>query len=150
MHRIDKVHRDLKPKNILLSDSDELQLCDIGGSVDLKEGVNRENTRNQFTTIYAPPEFDNLGFASHNSDIWSLGLIMFEIFNGRKLWNDENIRRKALNDCAVSKKDPDIEEFKGEDSQTINKIIRKCVRIESNDRMSIEGIRGLFTNVLGK
>ena len=78
------LHRDLKPENIHIKDKD-LKLCDFGWSnVDDKKVI-----RNTFcgTPEYLSPEMI-LG-TGHNEkvDVWSLGVLMYEMYTGKAPFN---------------------------------------------------------------
>lgn len=73
------LHRDLKPENILLKDK-EIKLCDFGWSnVDKKDVV-----RNTFcgTPEYLSPEMILGTGHDEKVDVWSLGVLMYEMFTG--------------------------------------------------------------------
>jgi TPR repeat protein len=82
------VHRDLKPENILVNEDFELQLCDFGIFKILNADKTKSETLNQFYTVrYSPPEvINNSHFICKASDVWSLGLILYDIFYGTQPW----------------------------------------------------------------
>ena len=105
----------------------------------------------QFTELYAAPEFDNSSSSTafHNSDVWALGVIVFELFH--KKWNSPVQRAKDLLKFKKNGKNYEINDFEGEDQEIINKIVKNCIKINPKDRMSIEEISSLFkTKVLNK
>ena len=79
LHKNDVIHRDIKPENILLDENNNIKLCDFGWSVILKERL----TRNTFcgTLEYMAPEIINNENYEKSIDIWSLGVLLYEILN---------------------------------------------------------------------
>ena len=76
------LHRDIKPGNILVSSSGACKLSDFGISKELGVTIGLCNTF-VGTMIYMSPERINGKRYSYSSDIWSLGLVLFEIAIGK-------------------------------------------------------------------
>ena len=78
------IHRDLKPDNILISEEDDVFLIDFGISRYYKEEVTRDTVL-AGTKGYTAPEV-LAGMQSDNrSDIYSIGLIFYEMLTGKNL-----------------------------------------------------------------
>lgn len=82
------VHRDLKPSNILVGSDAEPRLLDFGiASVLEPDGASSNRTQTRFaamTPAYASPEQLRQEPLTTASDIWSLGVILFELVTGAK------------------------------------------------------------------
>jgi len=78
VHRI--IHRDIKPSNILLNSDGSIKLIDFGVSGELINSI-----ANTFvgTSIYMSPERIQGAEYSVKSDVWSLGITLVELANGR-------------------------------------------------------------------
>lgn len=85
-HRNLIVHRDLKPDNILITDEGIPKLLDFGIAKLLSEsGVKATITRRQaFTPEYASPEQISGGAITTASDVYVLGIILYELLSGKR------------------------------------------------------------------
>ncbi|KAJ3201552.1 hypothetical protein HDU82_008032 [Entophlyctis luteolus] len=100
IHSLDIIHLDLKPGNILISDSGCIKIGDFGcaACLPLPKGFEREGDR-----TYIAPEAMNNRFGKE-SDIFSLGLIVFEIATNIILPENGNhwqkLRRHDFSECS--------------------------------------------------
>ena len=100
IHENGIVHRDLKTENCLLNDDLNLRIIDFGLA---KVADNREFGKSLIgTMLYMAPEvFESKG--NDNSykapvDMWSAGIIMFELFSGRYPFPNPDIEYKVVNE----------------------------------------------------
>ncbi|MFN0315601.1 MAG: protein kinase domain-containing protein [Burkholderiales bacterium] len=91
IHAVGVVHRDVKPANILFSSDHRLVLSDFGISKDLTSS--RKNTlpgTTLGTPAYLSPEQVTGGAVDHRSDLYSLGIIVYEMLVGQRPYNGRN------------------------------------------------------------
>lgn len=87
MHSSRIIHRDIKPENLLISDNGVVKLCDFGFARSLKDSPNYQYTDYVSTRWYRAPEL-LVGDAAYSTsvDVWAIGCIFAEIFNGLPLF----------------------------------------------------------------
>ena len=96
IHRKGYVHLDIKPSNIMLTRRDEVKLMDFGISRFLKEEEAPTGGTKIFgTPAYMSPEHAGSGSTvDPQSDIFSLGIVLYELLSGRKPFGGKNLNEK--------------------------------------------------------
>jgi serine/threonine protein kinase len=79
LHENNLIHRDLKPENLLIDDNNTVKLCDFGWCVEVKIG-NRVTFCGTFE--YMAPELIKELPYNHAVDVWSLGVLLYEMVHG--------------------------------------------------------------------
>jgi len=87
LHYENMLHRDIKPENVLFNSAGEVKLSDFGIASKRGEGVVMSNTV-VGTTRYMSPERLRGQEYSTSSDLWSLGLVLFECVSGTNPFAD--------------------------------------------------------------
>ena len=110
LHENNLIHRDIKPENILLNDNNEIKLCDFGCCAE--SGIGNRTTFCG-TYEYMAPEILKENSYNNSVDIWSLGILLYELshgytpfnfnFNGKK--NQESVFKDIIKGNFNFKKD---------------------------------------------
>lgn len=135
-HRQGVIHRDLKPGNILFDQYNNAFLTDFG-IVKLAQGSNTALTGSGVigTPAYMSPEQIH-GEASLDgrSDIYTLGVILFEMLTGRKPYRADTPVKQMM--AHVLNPIPHIREFKPELPDGFEEVMQRALAKERNERFS--------------
>ena len=84
LNREDVIHRDLKPANILLTKDQKIKLADFGLARPLKRNESQDALLNTHvgTPYYKAPEIYHQQGYTDNVDLWSLGIMLFQMVAG--------------------------------------------------------------------
>ena len=84
-HRVSVIHRDLKPGNILIDDQEFVKIVDFGLAAAATHDASRLTRSGLLlgTPTYMAPEQIEGQELDHRADIYSLGVLMYEVFTGR-------------------------------------------------------------------
>lgn len=131
-HENQIVHRDIKPHNILIDPHGNAKVTDFGIAIALSATTITQTNSVMGTVHYLSPEQARGGLANKKSDIYSLGIVMFELLTGRLPFDGESaisIALKHLQSDTPSPKrwNPDI-------SQSVENIILKATAKDSFHR----------------
>ncbi|CAD8050269.1 unnamed protein product [Paramecium sonneborni] len=84
------IHRDIKPANILIHES-QFKITDFGFAKQIDQNLDTIMNSLVGTPLYMSPQILKRGKYSSKCDIWSLGLIMYELLYGLTPWHSQNL-----------------------------------------------------------
>ena len=109
LHQNDLIHRDIKPENILMYENNVVKLCDFGWCVKL-EGRQRGTFCG--TTEYMSPELVNHEGYGKEIDVWSLGILLYEMIHGyspfrpnKPKFNEKDVMENIINHNLIFEKE---------------------------------------------
>ncbi len=139
-HKNHIIHRDIKPQNILLTPMGEVKVTDFG----IARAANAKTTTATSTTLgsvhYFSPEQARGGYVDHKSDIYALGITMFEMASGRLPFDDETVVTIALKH--INDELPDLKEINPRISDAVCHIIGKATEKSQMKRYSDAEVMG--------
>ncbi len=121
------VHRDLKPQNILVDGADNLFILDFGLAKSLEAELTKMTRTGQImgTPRYMSPEQVEAKEVDHRSDLYSLGLILYEIFTGQAPFRGESAMQLMYQ--KMTEQPPDPRTRCPELPEYVGAIILKCL-----------------------
>jgi serine/threonine protein kinase len=135
-HQNNVIHRDLKPENILISSEGQPVIMDFG--LALTKSAHRVTYSNLSVTMgtpdYMAPEQVEGQRGDARSDIYALGIILFEMLTGKPPFCGDNnlaVMAQRLNGDA-----PRVDSIRAEISKPVAAIIARCLQRNPNNRFS--------------
>lgn len=128
-HNNNIIHRDIKPQNIIISKEGKVKVTDFGIA---KAATSNTITSNVMGSVhYTSPEQARGGFSDEKSDIYSLGITMFEMLTGRVPFNGDTTVAIAIKH--IQEEMPSPRNYVPEIPISVEQIVLKCTQ-KSPDR----------------
>jgi hypothetical protein len=138
LHSKNVMHRDLKPENILLDEHQWPQIGDFGSSRLLD--LDLTQTRQPGTPLYMAPElYDETGYTTA-VDIFSFGLILYELLVGRRAFSSTIAPYVLMKKVTTG----DRPEIPADVSEAGCKMIKRCWNVDPAIRPSIDEVAAEF------
>lgn len=127
-HRNNIIHRDIKPQNILVTESGEIKVTDFG-IAKLADSQTITNTTSVIGSAhYLSPEQAKGGYIDCRSDIYSFGILFYEMVTGKLPFDGESAVTVALKHIQETARAP--KEINPSILSSINFLILKCIEKE--------------------
>ena len=132
LHSLNIIHRDIKPENLLLDNNLRIKLCDYGWATH----YNNNEQINTFcgTPEYVAPEIIKKEFYDEKIDIWSIGVLLFEMICNYSPFSANNNNDRFKNIIKGKINWPKNINFKAKN------LIEKILKINPNERLSLDDI----------
>ncbi len=123
-HQNHIVHRDIKPHNILIDHDGNVKITDFGIAMALSATSITQTNSVLGSVHYLSPEQARGGMATKKSDIYSLGIVMFELLTGRLPFSGESAVSIALKH--LQSETPSIRRWNPTIPQSVENIVLKA------------------------
>lgn len=140
-HNKNIIHRDIKPQNIIISTDGKVKVTDFG--IAKATSSNTISSDVMGSVHYASPEQARNGFVDGRSDIYSLGIVMFEMVTGRVPFDGDTTVAVALQHLQEEIARPSI--YAPDLPISFEKIILKCTQKTPDRRY--QTIEELLTDI---
>ena len=128
-HNNNIIHRDIKPQNIMISKEGKVKVTDFGIA---KAATSNTITSNVMGSVhYTSPEQARGGYSDAKSDIYSLGITLFEMLTGRVPFNGDTTVAIAIKH--IQEDLPSPADYSDDIPISVEKIVLKCCQ-KSPDR----------------
>ncbi len=132
-HRQGLVHRDVKPQNVLLNGDGQAKVTDFGiaRSLDVQHGMTQTGTV-LGTSDYIAPEQAQGQRVDEHTDVYSLGVVLYELLTGEVPFPGENFVAVAMRH--INEAPPPIRDKRPDVSQRLEAAVQKAMAKEPDDR----------------
>ena len=131
-HNRNIVHRDIKPQNIIISTDGKVKVTDFG--IARAASSNTISTNAMGSVHYSSPEQVRGGYSDYKSDIYSLGITMYEMVTGKVPFDGDTTVAIAIKHLQDEMIPPS--EFVPELPHSLEEIILKCTQKSPDRRYS--------------
>ena len=126
------IHRDIKPQNIMILDSGLVKITDFGIAMAMNSTQLTQTNSVMGSVHYLPPEQANGKGSTLQSDIYSMGILMYELLTGELPYKGDNAVEIALKH--LKEKIPSVREKLPEIPQSVENIIIKATAKNPKNR----------------
>lgn len=136
LHRQEMIHQDLRPENIMIDGTGTLKIIDFGstkveGIVDVNIRLEQENLLG--TAIYSAPEYFIAKAGSTQSDLFSLGVIVYQMLSGHFPYGVE-VARTSTKTAQKKLRYTSLYFYNQDIPIWVDEALRKAVHVDPNER----------------
>ena len=131
-HKNNIIHRDIKPHNIIITEDGIAKVTDFGIAKAVSNSTITAFGSTMGSVHYFSPEHARGGFTDAKSDLYSLGVVLYEMVTGRLPFNADTAVSVALKHMQESPKEP--MEINPSVPKSVNDIIMKAMRKDVSSR----------------
>jgi len=130
-HRQGIIHRDLKPANLMIAEGTQIKIVDFGAA--LLTDTQHTQIQDVGTPSYMSPEqVRGGGHLSFQSDMFSLGVVLYGLFTGQRPFTGETVTQLLVN--IVEKEPPLLTEWRPDLDRELDRIVMRMLRKEPAKR----------------
>jgi serine/threonine protein kinase len=132
-HERGVVHRDVKPRNVLLTDAQDVKVADFGAAFMTSPGAGGARLQDCIgSPLYMSPEQLRHEELDGQSDIFSLGVLMYELLTGRHPFTADNL--KTITQRIAAEEPPPVTTLRSNAPQILDVILRRALRKSRRQR----------------
>ncbi len=124
-HRIGVLHRDLKPENVNVGDDGKPRLMDFGIAVESALYAGEKGDTVPGTPQFLAPELLRGGMPTQKTDVYAMGVLLFEMFTGRVPFDDDDTARLVRR--VISESAPKVETLRPDLPPELRDILERAI-----------------------
>ena len=137
------IHRDIKPQNVMILEDGRVKITDFGIAMALNNNELTQTNSVMGSVHYLPPEQASGSGSTIKSDIYSLGILMFELLTGKLPFKGENAVEIAIKQ--MREQIPSVRSISPDIPQSVeNVVLRACAK---NPKNRYENAREMFEDI---
>lgn len=134
------IHRDIKPQNVMILDDGTVKITDFGIAMALNSNELTQTNSVMGSVHYLPPEQANGSGSTIKSDIYSLGILMFELLTGKLPFKGESAVEIAIKQ--MKEAIPSVRSLNSDIPQSLeNVILKACAKNPKNRYENVREMR---------
>jgi len=147
VHEKGIIHRDIKPSNVLIADDKTSRLSDFG-VIHIEQTTRITQTENIIGTLdYLSPEALNGDKLNHQTDIWALGVMLYEMVAGKRPFPSDN--PAILVTSIITKPPHDLVALRPDVPESLKGLIYWMLTKKIDDRIAtMQAVYDTLTNIL--
>jgi len=130
------LHRDIKPSNIVVNEKNEVKLLDFGIALNVAEDLSLTEAGSRLGTpsYMSPEQLQKKGHneIDHRSDIYSYGLVIFELFTGRPTFEYDTLVQVTT--MHLVQEPPKVQDCFKDAPAWVEKMVSICLQKKPEDR----------------
>ena len=133
-HRIGVLHRDLKPENVIVAEDGKARLMDFGIAVESSLYRGEQGDTVPGTPQFLAPELLRGEMPSHRTDVYAMGVLLYEMFTGRVPFDDDNTARLVRR--VITEPAPRIETLRPDLPPELRDILERAIAKDPESRFA--------------
>jgi serine/threonine-protein kinase len=130
------VHRDLKPANILLGRAGETKIADFGIALDASGSALTQTGQAMGTPLYMSPEQLRGARVDSRSDVFSFGVVLYEMLTGQRPFSEESAAGEGLVERIEAGRRPPLRKLAPKTPRALARLVERCLQAKPKRRFA--------------